>query len=547
MINIANRLRENARRHPDKPAAIFCRGPRDGTFTHVAHTFGALERDSDAVARGFAVAGIGRGTKTLVMLRPSLEFFSCFFALLKAGAVPVLIDPGMGGRRLLECVRALKPDALVGVPLAHAVRVAFPRCFPGLKTAVTVGRRWFWGGHSWDGLRRFEDAPFPVAATGGDELAAILFTTGATGPAKGVEYTHAALDRQVGILAELLAITPEDRDLATFPGFSLFSLALGMTAVVPDMDPTRPGSAAPENILAPARELGCTFSFGSPALWGRVSAHAAANGGRLPLLKRIVMAGAPVPAVLHSRLLEEVLPSGGKTFTPYGATEVMPVACVEGREVLAETAALTAAGRGVCVGLPAPGARVEIIAVDDAPIAAWRDAAPLPAGTIGEIVVQAEHASRRYHNAPRADALAKIADGERFWHRMGDVGYKDEKGRLWFCGRKAHRVRTRGGDLFSVCCEAVFNQHPEVARSALVGVPGDDGFQKPVIVIEPRGKPARKERERMIPELLRLGAASDVAAGIRDVLFHPGFPTDIRHNAKIRREALAVWAAGRLG
>ncbi|MCL2000299.1 MAG: fatty acid CoA ligase family protein [Planctomycetes bacterium] len=546
-VNIALRLCAHAKNTPDKPAVVVCRGPaRRGGFSCVSHSFAELEQDSNATARGLVAAGVSRGTKTLVMLKPSLAFFSCFFALFKIGAVPVFIDPGMGGRRLLECVRNLAPEAMVGIPLAHLVRTISPRSFPGFKTAVTVGRRWLWGGHSWEAMRRFAGDPLPLAQTGPDELAAILFTTGSTGPAKGVEYTHAALDRQVVILSEIFSITPEDRDAATFPGFSLFSIALGMTATVPDMNPIRPGRVNPGNILAPIRKFGCTFSFGSPALWERVSTHAKQEGVRLTGLKRVVMAGAPVSAALHRRLLGSILGEGSETFTPYGATEVMPVACIGGREVLAETAVLTEAGRGVCVGRPAPGVRVEIIRIDDGPIPEWSDSLLAAPGEIGEIAVQADHASRHYHNLPQADALAKITDGPLFWHRMGDLGHIDEKGRIWFCGRKAHRVKIAGGDLFSVCCEAVFNRHPEVARSALVGVPGRDGFERPIIVIEARRPLSLAEKRKTSADLLRLGEAHELTASIRDVLFHPAFPTDIRHNAKIRREDLAVWAAKKL-
>ncbi len=546
--NIASRLRRHAAATPDKPAVVMCKGPgRKGAFRTELHTFSELDRDSDAAARGMARAGIGRGTKTLVMLKPSLPFFSCFFALFKLGAVPVFIDPGMGGKRLLECVRALAPEAMVGVPLAHFVRIASRSSFPGFKIAVTVGRRWLWGGVSWNKMREFSNVPFPITQPDGDELAAILFTTGSTGPAKGVEYTHAALDRQVGILSKTFAITEADRDCATFPGFSLFSIALGMTAVVPDMNPVRPGTVYPPNIIKPIQQLGCTFSFGSPALWGRVSAHAIDKKIHLPSLKRVVMAGAPVPAAVHRRLLGGVLPKAGETYTPYGATEVMPVACIGGSEVLAETAKSTAEGKGVCVGPPAPGARVEIIKITDAPIAAWSDALVAQPGEIGEIAVQAEHASRHYHNLPEADAAGKIADGEKFWHRMGDAGYRDDKGRIWFCGRKAHRVKARGGDMFTVCCEAIFNRHPKVKRSALVGVPDGEGFQRPVIVAETVKKLGAEELKRLKPELLELGAANPLTAGIADILFHPGFPTDIRHNAKIRREDLAEWAEGAMG
>lgn len=548
-VNIAKLLRASAQAHPDKPAVVLCDGPGSGgggRYKSTRYTFGELDRDSDAAARGFLSAGIGRGVKTLVMLKPSFSFFSCFFALFKVGAVPVFIDPGMGGSRLLECVRVLAPEAMVGVPMAHFARVLFRKSFPGFKTAVTCGRRWLWGGWRWDSFRKFSDVEFPIVDTSSDELAAILFTTGSTGPAKGVEYSHGALSRQVRILSEVFGIDERDGDLATFPGFSLFSIALGMTAVIPDMNPVRPGSVNPPNVIEPLLGEGCTFSFGSPALWGRVSEYAVRRGIRLPGLKRVVMAGAAVPAAVHERLLGHILDEGANTFTPYGATEVMPVACIGGREVLSETASGTPEGRGVCVGEPSEGVRVEMIPVDDGPIAEWDEGLSLPVGEVGEITVLAEHASRHYHNLPEADALAKIRFGERVWHRMGDVGYKDEKGRIWFCGRKAHRVRALGGDLFTVCCEGVFNVHPAVLRSALVGVAGEGGFQRPVLVVELREGVGVGEREKIRGELFDLGAANRMTAVIGDILFHSGFPTDIRHNAKIRREDLAIWAGKNL-
>jgi acyl-CoA synthetase (AMP-forming)/AMP-acid ligase II len=221
----------------------------------------------------------------------------------------------------------------------------------------------------------------------------------------------------------------------------------------------------------------------------------------------------------------------------------MPVANIAGAEILSGAAAGTPKGRGVCVGRPAPGVRVEIIGIADGPIGEWSDALLVPEGEKGEIVVQADHASRHYHGLPEADRLAKIADGGKFWHRMGDIGYRDGQGRLWFCGRKSHRVETGTETLFTVCCEGVFNQHPELSRSALVGVPLPGGGKRPVIVVEPKGRMTPGHENRLERELLELGRKNPLTAGIGDILFHPGFPTDIRHNAKIRREDLAAWAA----
>ena len=547
-VNLGARLRRHAETTPDKPAAVLCSGPgKAGAFQTRSITFAELERDSDAAARGLEAIGIGRGVKTLVMIRPSFAFFSCFFALFKTGAVPVLIDPGMGGKRLLECVREAAPSAMIGISLAHIARLVRPRAFPKLAIPVTVGRRWFWGGHSWDGLKYFAEAPYALANTGSDDLAAILFTTGSTGPAKGVEYSHGALDRQIDRLSAVFTIGEDDIDAATFPGFSLFSIALGMTAVVPDIDPVRPGGAYPPNVITPINKLGCTFSFGSPALWARVSRYAAANSLSLPSLRRVVMAGAPAPAEVHERLLGGVLPDGAETFTPYGATEVMPVACIAGSEVMAETAAKTASGAGVCVGRPVEGVRVEIIAITDDQIAAWSPGLLAPEGEIGEIAIRAAHAARRYHHLPDADRLAIIRDGTERWRRMGDVGYKDGKGRLWFCGRKSHRVVAKTGTLFTIPCEAIFNRHPDVARSALVGIPGADGFARPAMLVELCEHVPSRRRARLADELLELARSNPLTAAIRDIAFHPGFPTDIRHNAKIRREDLAVWAARKFG
>jgi len=171
----------------------------------------------------------------------------------------------------------------------------------------------------------------------------------------------------------------------------------------------------------------------------------------------------------------------------------------------------------------------------------------LPA--IGEIVVKGPVVTREYLNRPEKTALAKIQDADGIWHRMGDVGYFDDQGRLWFCGRKAHRVTTRDGVLFPVTAEAIFNHHPDVARTALVGV-GPRGQQRPVLIVEPRpGKVPSSllEKQRFTLELLALGAEYEHTQPVQDVLFYTGtFPTDVRHNVKIQREKLAVWATKHL-
>lgn len=194
-----------------------------------------------------------------------------------------------------------------------------------------------------------------------------------------------------------------------------------------------------------------------------------------------------------------------------------------------------------------PQIQLRLIRINDDPIDVWTDELLVPDGEKGEIVVSGPVVTKAYFGLAQADTLAKIREGSRIWHRIGDIGYRDRKGRIWFCGRKAHRVITSDGTMLTVPCEAVFNEHPDVARTALVGV-GPAGEQIPVIVVEPMpGKfPRPAQMLTFWEEMLVLARANELTCGITHVLFHPSLPVDIRHNTKINREALAVWAATEL-
>ena len=385
---------------------------------------------------------------------------------------------------------------------------------------------------------------YPLAPTYANDTAAILFTTGSTGPAKGVVYTHGVFDAQIKHIRSRLNIETGEIDLPTFPLFALFDPALGMSAVIPDMDPTRPGFVNPERILEAIENQGVTNMFASPALLNRVGGYGKKHGILLPSLKRIVSAGAPVsPKSIEQfcTMLEE----DAEICTPYGATEAFPLTFIGSREILTDTQTLSEKGFGNCVGYPIAGVRVEIIKITDSPLPQWDNGFPVPHGDIGEIVARGDLVTREYFRNPQADMLSKINHGDDFWHRMGDLGWCDKKGRIWFCGRKSHRVITEKETLFTIPCEAIFNQHPLVRRSALVGI-GPAGHQLPVICIEPEktGKTIRKKQFKQ--ELLDLAKANAHTRHIRLFLFHKSFPVDIRHNSKIFREKLAVWAEKKL-
>jgi acyl-CoA synthetase (AMP-forming)/AMP-acid ligase II len=549
LINVASHLPRIAEKAPSRIAVVYPKG-RDasGRLNYAQMTFQQLDQESDRYAHGLAKLGIGRQCKVLLMVPPGIEFITLSFALLKIGAVMILLDPGIGKDHLLDCIREVEPEAMIAVPLVHLLSLVHRNHFKRLQHRITVGRRWLWNGATLGAVREENWRKFPPADLTGEDPAAIVFTTGSTGAPKGVLYLHGMFDAQIRILQSQFNIREEEIGFPAFSPFALFCVAMGTTCVLPLMDPTKPAQVNPREMLQPIQDYAVTYSFGSPAFWNRVSQYCVEHGIQLPSVKKVIMAGAPVSATVLSQL-EAILSKDANSYTPYGATEALPVTSISGAEILHETARLTRQGKGTCVGAAAHNIELKIIPISDEPIAQWNEALALPQGEIGEIVVKGEIVSAGYYHREDQTALARIPDGRSFWHRMGDVGYLDTKGRLWFCGRKGHRVITEKKTLFTVPCEAIFNQHQDVFRSALVGV-GPKTSQRPVVIVEPRERkmPANRQAEiKFTEELLDLGRQNELTRDIKDILFHPSFPVDFRHNAKIIREQLAAWAKGKIG
>ncbi len=543
--NIASFLPKMAKLHPHGKAVLTpsFKDPH-GRTSYVHLTFRQLEEESNQIANGFRHLGLKKGMKCIVMVRPSLDLFVLTFALFKLGAIPVMIDAGMGLKRMLHCLKETEAEAFVGIPLAHLVRLTHPLYFQSVRIHATAGKRWFWGGRSLDEMRATESMDFEMEATAPDDMAAILFTTGSTGPAKGVVYKHRTFERQVRYLKEHFSIREGEMDLSTFPLFALFGPALGMTSIIPDMDPSRPAQADPAKLIRTIQDQGATTMFGSPALLDNLSRYGEKRGIRLTSLKRVISAGAPVPSHVLRRL-SQMLPEEALIHTPYGATEALPVASINHKEILRETSKLTDQGKGICVGYPMKELELKIIPISDEPIEDLSKLTFLPQGKIGEVIVAGENVTELYYNRPEDTEKSKIKGKQRLFHRMGDVGYLDDKGRLWFCGRKAHRVQTSEGTLFTIPCEAIFNTHPQVFRSALVGV-GQAPNERPVILIELEKDDPPDDLDALQKELLDLAQQFEVTKNIKTLLFHPKFPVDIRHNAKIFREKLKIWATKHL-
>jgi acyl-coenzyme A synthetase/AMP-(fatty) acid ligase len=346
--NVALHLTRMARERPDQQAVVVRDRPNQANsgareakrpfaqrpnlsmpagWTH--RTFAEMENLSNRYANALSAVGIDRGMRTLLMARPGFDFVALVFALFKTGSVPVMIDPGMGLGRLLECIRDVRARALVGIPAAQALRRLRPGAFRSIDRAVTVGRRWGWGAPRLATLAKNASPQFDPIEPAPHEPAAVLFTSGSTGPAKGVVYEHATFNAQIRAIQSCYHIRPGEIDLPTFPLFALFSLAMGMTTVIPDMDPSHPAKADPAGIVNTIRDFGVTSTFGSPALWRRVARYGERHETRLPTLKRILIAGAPVPPDVIEAL-RGMLPDGADVHTPYGATESLPVSTISG-------------------------------------------------------------------------------------------------------------------------------------------------------------------------------------------------------------------------
>jgi len=546
-LNAAAQLAEWARRTPGTIAIAEPRGwgsARKRSYRRL--TFRELEEDTNRLAQGLVETGVRPGTRLAMFVPFGIDFIALVYAIFKTGGVAVLIDPGMGLRSMLDCLDEVRPEGFVAVSAVQAFRVLPGGRFAKGGLNVTVGRRWFWRGPTVAGFRRRGSGHFDALAMQPDDPAAIIFTSGSTGPAKGVLYCHGNFVHQASEIQSFYDIPPGEIDVPCFPLFGLFNASMGVTTVIHDMNPRHPARVDPRRLIATINDWQATQSSGSPAVWNRVGRYCEEQGVKISTLRRVFSAGAPAPVQMLRRM-QSCIHAQGDVYTPYGATEALPVASIEARDVLGETGRRTDAGSGVCVGRKFPGIEWRMIRIVDAPIESIRDL-ELPPGEIGELIVRGPVVTRCYVTRVEANAWAKIPDDGGFWHRMGDVGYLDSQDRFWFCGRMSQRVLTAAGPMYTIPCEAIFNRHPDVSRSALVGV-GPKGFQRPAIVAEPlpgKGLHRRLARGRLVGELRTLALSSPLTAEIRNFFVRRSLPVDIRHNAKISREALAVWAGRRM-
>jgi acyl-CoA synthetase (AMP-forming)/AMP-acid ligase II len=543
-MNVACRLKIQAESNPNQIAIASAtdRYRANQTRTYRTITLRDLDARSSSIAAGLQAMGIGPGKRIGLLVRFGEEFITLVFALLKAGATMVLVDPGMGKKNLIRCLEATEPDGFVAIPMAHAIVKVLSSRFPKAKLNVMVGPRIpFLPSMTVSKLEASRESDYRDPIQDWSAESAIIFTTGSTGPPKGVLYSHKTFLSQIELISSHYGIERGGIDLSCFPLFGLFNAVMGTTTILPDMDPTRPADVDPPRLLDAIDHWQINQSFGSPALWNRLGRYCEQTGRKVPSLTRVLSAGAPVPPNVMQRMRNAIHPDA-MFFTPYGATEALPIASIESRTVLGETAAATRAGGGTCVGNRFPSIEWRVIKITDSPLTNIDETESLPPGEIGELVVTGPVISERYVTRTDQNALHKLNDGGRVWHRMGDVGYLDSQDRFWFCGRKSHRVQTKLGTIFTETIEGIANTHPEIYRSALVGT-GSAPEQTPLVILEPVSRPSASQEQQVVREVQSILASNPASKNIDKVVVYPTkLPTDIRHNSKIFREQLTEWA-----
>ncbi|MFD2201724.1 fatty acid CoA ligase family protein [Shivajiella indica] len=543
--NIVSALFEKAKAQPDVLAIAFPKKnsiDKSGITQYKKISFKELAHETACMARGLLDSGFKKGDKVLMMVPPGFDFFILGFAMLQSGIVPVFIDPGTGLKNLKKCINEVEPDGFIGISKAHIARVLFGWGKNSIQKILTIGPRLFWGGKKLETIRKIDgsETTASIFQAEPNDLAAVLFTTGSTGLPKGVYYTHGNFKAQLEMIRETFGFSPGEIDMPTFPPFALFNPALGVSSIIPDMDPTKPASVNPRHIIGPIKQFGITNMFGSPALLEKVGRYGEEHGVKLPSLTRVISAGAPASTKALVRF-STMLNTDAEIFTPYGSTEAMPITKIGSHQILRETQTKTENGHGVCIGKSIKGVQVDIIKIMDEAIPTWSENLKAAPGQVGEIVVKGPNVTQSYYKRESATKLAKIQDGNEVRHRMGDLGYQDAEGNFWFCGRKSHRVKSGNQEMYSIQCEHIFNKHPDVYRTALVGVDGEA-----ILCVEMEKGNTHIDREKLKKELLSWANEHPLTKPIKTLLFHPSFPVDYRHNAKIIREQLADWAKKKL-
>lgn len=545
LISITEKIKLNALNNP-YGAAIMHPMDKERSFrlTGSLQTFKMLNEESDHLAREFEEAGVNKGMRTLVFMDPGPDQIAAFYALFKIGAVPVIISPGLSRNEFLQCVKDASAEAFIGSPKGHLARFINGSCFNSLTTVITFGRFRLWKGHLIspivEEIRSYSSQP-----GANDDTAFIFYTQGITGRPKGVIHTVQTLNATIALLETLVNFKKDDIALSLHPFFSILLPAMGITCLIPCIDLNFPLEADMNKLVGLIRKAGITHMMASPAFFSMVGDHLAEMGISLPSIRKVICFGAQVIPEYMTDFMAGI-PEEAEVTLCYGSMEAFPVSTLDLSEMMAETKHLSEKGFGICIGKPVPECQIGLIPIRDDAISRFENDFLLPDGEVGELVVQGDHVSRKYFENPNGEANTKMKGPEKtVWHRTGDLAWRDKKGRLWLCGRKTTLVKTAQGPLYALSCETIFNTHPDVQRSALVGI-GDSKEKIPVMMIELRKKCGKKRKTDIYEELIEIAKENGVTSTIDTILFYDALPVDGYHLTEIMRDELIAFAQKRI-
>ena len=529
--NVSELIQYHATKRPDNVAITAPRKKLFGGFKYKSITFLEANKKIDQFVLKLQALGVKPQDRVLIFVKPNLDFNLIVFALFRLGAIAIFIDPGMKREYFFKCIKEVKPDALIGISKVHLLRLFYQDIFSTIKIFITMSHLSVLNKSLYHGLKK-QLGKVNIYQPKTTELAAILYTSGGTGKPKGVEYGHDIFINQTRMLKTEFSLNSFDIDIPGFPLFSLFTMAIGMNSAIPFMDAAKPAECKPEFLYQNIQDNQATFIAGSTAIWERLADYCLKNKLKIQSVKSVVMFGAPVTLSLH-RKFAQIL-TQGTTYTPYGATECLPVTNVSGKFILSNAAQEIQNGKGVCVGPALEGVKVKIIKQSQDIIKKMSDVEELGAEEIGEIIVNSLNVTKAYFEQEEATQKAKIYDGQKVWHRMGDVGYLDKNGNLWFCGRLKHVVELKNTKLYPIQVENIFNQHPKIKRSALIK---NEKEQTAALVIERNDK--KEEIESMfLMDLKNIAQGHEHTKFVTEFYARKNFPVDTRHNIKIDRTRL---------
>lgn len=531
--NVSDYIYQVSREFPDNYAVLH---PEKVTYKE-------FQRNIDIITNGLTNLGIKKGHQILFLVKPGEIMFSLVFAVLRIGAIPVMIDPGMGAKAMSKALEKIRIEVFIGEPKAHLLRVLFPALFKSVFCYLSTSKTMMLPSKNLGSVLANDWKPSKSAIALPSDNAAIFFTSGSTGPAKAVLYKNSMLHAQIKILRDHFGYEEGEIDCCTFPLTSLLVMCLGLTIVFADMNMTKPASLNPEKLINNINENGCTHLFCSPMVLKKLSAYGIENKISLPSLKRIMSAGAIVPFGILNEI-RYLLSDEAEIHTPYGSTEALPVSDITHKQLFHVYDSNKENNDGICIGYPVPGAKVKIIEITNDEIDDIADVNEVDSPNVGEIIVLGPQVTQDYLGQ-KNPKLSKIRENESsYWHRMGDLGKIDSEGRIWYCGRKSQSVVTENEILFTTKTEMIFNKHKLINRTALIGIKIENKtYYRPSICIEPVRNLSRKEKKQVVRELTLI--ATEHNLGINTFYFYNTFPVDPRHNAKINREKLTQWSQKR--